>query len=157
MPFIHLTTFIKAPQQRLFDLSRSISLLKLSMEQYDARAVAGVTSGLLEPGETVTWQGRYFFKTRVFTTKISAMQQYDFFEEEMTEGAFKMLRHRHFFKAADNGTFLIDTLEFETPYAMLGKWINRLFLTDYVKKLLEKRNAFLLEYAETEKWQTILY
>ena len=34
MPFIHLTTFIEAPVQRVFDLSRSIDVHKLSMQRY---------------------------------------------------------------------------------------------------------------------------
>ncbi|MBD0294000.1 MAG: cell division protein, partial [Flavisolibacter sp.] len=45
MPFIHLTTFIAAPIERVFDLSRSINLHKASMKAYNERPIAGKISG----------------------------------------------------------------------------------------------------------------
>ena len=74
MTSIHLTTFIKAPVKRVFDLSRSISLHKISTALTKEKAIAGVTSGLISKGETVTWQAKHLFKTRQFTSKIMEMQ-----------------------------------------------------------------------------------
>ena len=48
MPLIHLTTFIAAPIERVFDLSRSIDLHKKSMAHTNEQAVAGTTTGLIE-------------------------------------------------------------------------------------------------------------
>ena len=78
------------------------------------------------------------------------------FADEMVEGDFKSLRHEHHFKRIDNGTLLIDLFHFEAPYGGLGRLANKLFLTRYLKKLLETRNQVIKEYAETEKWKFIL-
>ncbi len=156
MPAIHLTTFIEAPIERVFDLSRSITLHAKTMESTGEKAIGGITSGLINLNETVTWQAKHFFKTRILKSKISAMEPFTFFEDEMIEGDFKSLRHQHHFKPVANGTIMIDMFNFETPYKNFGQLFNRLFLTGYLKKLLEKRNSIIKEYAETGKWKGIL-
>lgn len=84
------------------------------------------------------------------------MQRPDFFIDEMVRGDFKSFRHEHHFKPADNGTIVIDIIEFESPYATIGKIANSLFLKSYIEKFLKKRNAVIKEYAETQKWKAIL-
>lgn len=156
MTRIHLTTFIAAPVQRVFDLSRSITLHKISTEGTHEEAIAGVTSGLINFNETVTWQARHLFKTRQHTTVISAMEKPVQFVDEMLKGDFKSFRHEHHFKAIDNGTIMIDILIFESPYGSLGKFFNKIYLKRYLEKFLQKRNNIIKEYAETQKWMAIL-
>ena len=45
---------------------------------------------------------------------------------------------------------MIDVLEFESPWGVLGKLVNRLFLTDYLERLLRARGAAIKRAAETE-------
>lgn len=156
MPTIHLTTFVAAPVERVFDLSRSIDLHRKSMAQSNEEAIAGTVSGLIGPDETVTWKARHLFKTRIMRSRITSMNRPLSFTDEMVEGDFKSLKHEHFFKSIGNGTLLIDLFHFESPYGGLGKLANRLFLTEYIKKLLESRNLMIREYAESEKWKFIL-
>lgn len=156
MPSIHLTTFIAAPAERIFDLSRSINLHKISTASTGEEAIAGVTSGLINKDETVTWQAKHLFKKRIFTSKIVAMELKTFFCDEMIKGDFKSFRHEHHFKPVENGTIMIDLLEFESPYGALGRFVNKYYLKRYIEKFLEKRNNVIKEYAETEKWKVIL-
>src|SRR5512147_1188258 len=102
MPTIHLTTFIPAPVKRVFDLSRSISLHKLSMQHTKEQAIAGVTSGLIKKDETVTWKAKHFFKTRVFTSKVTEMLPFEKFTDTMVQGDFKSFEHEHYFKPVEN-------------------------------------------------------
>ncbi|MFZ1453735.1 MAG: SRPBCC family protein [Ferruginibacter sp.] len=156
MPRIHLTTFIAAPVQRVFDLSRSINLHQISTASTNEKAIDGVMTGLINKDETVTWQAKHLFKTRLFTAKITEMQRPDFFIDEMIKGDFKSFYHEHHFKAATNGTIMIDLLNFETPYGSFGKIVNTVFLRSYLEKFLIKRNGVIKEYAETQKWKAIL-
>jgi ligand-binding SRPBCC domain-containing protein len=156
MPTIHLTTFIEAPLKRVFDLSRNITVHKKSMEKTGERAIAGVTSGLINLNETVTWQAKHLFKTRIFKSRISAMELYTFFEDEMVAGDFRSVRHEHHFKPIANGTIMIDFFHFETPYGSLGQVANKLILTRYLKNLLENRNKVIKHYAETKMWKGLL-
>ncbi|HEY4207475.1 MAG TPA: SRPBCC family protein [Puia sp.] len=156
MPTIHLTTFVAAPAERVFDLSRSIDLHRKSMAHTGEEAIAGTVTGLLGLDETVTWKARHLFKTRIMRSRVTAMNRPLSFTDEMVEGDFKSLRHEHYFKSIGNGTLLIDLFHFESPYGGLGRLANRLFLTEYLKKLLEGRNDIIREYAESEKWKFIL-
>lgn len=156
MPTIHLTTFIAAPVQVVFDLSRHIGLHKESMAAYREEPVAGTRFGLIEKEETVTWKARHLFKNRLLRVKITEMIKPDMFTDEQAEGDFRAMKHEHYFKPCENGTLLIDLFYFESPYGVAGRWFNSLFLTKYMKKLLEHRNKTIKEYAETDKWKKLL-
>ncbi len=56
MPVIRMELFIEAPPELCFDLARSIDVHMLSMSGSQERAIGGRTSGLIELGETVTWE-----------------------------------------------------------------------------------------------------
>ena len=156
MPVIILHTIIHAEPKIVFDLSRSIDLHQTSMRHTAEKAIAGTTTGLINEGETVIWTAKHFFKTRMLKVKITAMKPYEFFEDEMLEGDFKMMRHKHIFKPSDNGTLLTDEFSFEVPYGIIGKVFSYAFLTAYMKALLVQRNRVIKEYAETGKWKTVL-
>ena len=156
MAKIHLTSFMAAPIERVFDLSRSINLHQISTASTNEKAIDGVMNGLINKNETVTWQAKHLFKTRRFTSKITEMISPDFFIDEMIKGDFKSFHHEHHFKTAENGTIMIDLVNCESPYGAIGKIVNSIFLTSYIEKLLKKRNAVIKDYAETQKWKAIL-
>lgn len=156
MPTIHLTTFIKAPTERVFDLSRSIDLHKESMSQHKEEAVAGTRFGLIEKDETVTWKAKHLFKMRLYRSKITEMKKSQLFIDEQLEGDFRMLKHEHHFKPCDNGTIMIDLIDFESPYGAIGRGFNKLYLTRYLRKLIERRNTTIKEFAEGDKWRKLL-
>ena len=62
MPTIHLTTFIAAPVDVVFDLSRHVAVHKDSMTKYKADAVAATRFGLIEKDDSITWKARHLFK-----------------------------------------------------------------------------------------------
>jgi ligand-binding SRPBCC domain-containing protein len=156
MPTIHLTTFIAAPAEVVFDLSRSVDIHKKSMANHREEAVAGTRFGLMETEDTVTWKARHIFKTRILRVKITGMKKAEQFTDEQVDGDFKLMKHDHYFKPCDNGTIMIDLLHFESPYGAVGKWFNALFFTRYMKKLLEQRNRLIKEFAENGKWKQLL-
>lgn len=78
------------------------------------------------------------------------------FTDEQLEGDFKMMKHEHHFKPCDNGTIMIDLFHFESPYGIIGQWFNSLYLTNYMKRMLEQRNKLIKEYAESDKWKKLL-
>jgi len=156
MPTIHLTTFIAAPAERVFDLCRSIDLHRKSMAHTGEEAIAGTTYGLIGLDETVTWKARHLMKTRILRSRIIAMKPPFSFTDEMVEGDFKSLKHEHHFKRIDNGTLLIDLFHFESPFGWVGRTLNGIYLTRYMRTLLEQRNLVIKEYAESDKWKFIL-
>ena len=157
MPTIHLTTFIAAPVARVFDLARSIEMHKQSMTKHKEEAVAGIRFGLIEKDETVTWRAKHLFKTRFLRTGVTEMKKPDMFVDEQVKGDFKTMKHVHHFKPCENGTIMIDLIDFEVPYGSVGKLFSKLYLTRYVKGLIEQRNKAIKEFAESEKWRKFLH
>jgi ligand-binding SRPBCC domain-containing protein len=156
MPTIHLTTFIKAPVQVVFDLSRSVEVHKQSMRNFKEEAVAGTRFGLVEKEDTITWKAKHLLRKRLLRVRITEMFKWERYTDEQVEGNFKMMKHEHHFKPCDNGTIIIDLLHFESPYGVMGKWFNSLYFTRYMRRLLEQRNKTIKEFAETGKWKNLL-
>ena len=156
MPVIHLTTFIAAPQDRVFDLSRSVSLHKQSMSQHQEKIIAGVMSGLMNEGDTVTWKAKHLFRERILKVKLTKMQRPDYFVDEQVEGDFASMKHEHHFKPIENGTIMIDQFHFESPRGLLGKWFNKIYLENYLKRLLLGRNELIKKAAESNQWKQFL-
>jgi ligand-binding SRPBCC domain-containing protein len=156
MPLLKIETLIQAPIQRCFDLSRSIDLHQTSMEHTNEKAIAGRTSGLIQLGEQVTWQAKHFGLTQKLSVQITEFDAPHFFADEMLKGAFKSFRHEHHFKAISSGTLMTDLFDFEAPLGILGQLVNSIFLTKYMKQLLQERNKTIQEIAESDQWKDIL-
>jgi hypothetical protein len=60
MTTIQLSTTIKAPIEIIFDLSRNIDVHQQSTSKSNETAIDGITSGLINVNETVTWRGKHF-------------------------------------------------------------------------------------------------
>ena len=90
---------IAAPIQRCFDLSCSIEVHLLGTERTGERAVDGVTTGLIGPGQFVRWQAKHLGVRQHLTSKITAFDSPRYFQDTMVEGAFKFMQHDHFFTA----------------------------------------------------------
>ena len=153
MPFIHLTTFIAAPQERVFDLARSITLHKQSMTKHEEKVIEGTTSGLMNLNDTVTWTAKHLMKQRILKVQITKMQSPDFFVDEQVRGDFAMMKHEHYFKPIENGTLMIDQFHFETPKGFIGNLLNKFYLEKYLTSLLLKRNEMIKKIAESNQWK----
>ncbi len=156
MATILLTTKIKAPIERVFDLARSLDLHKISTAKSNEEAIAGKTSGLINAGESVTWRATHLGVRQELSTHITKMEPPLFFQDEMKKGAFKSMCHDHIFETEGEYTIMKDVFRFESPGGILGTFFNAIFLTNYMKKVLEERNKAIKEYAEGRKYKEIL-
>ena len=153
---IELRTFIAAPRERVFDLSRSIDLHQRSTGSTGETAVAGRTAGLIELGETVTWRARHLGVTQHLTSRIAGFDRPRWFRDEMVRGAFAWMEHDHWFDTADGGTVLRDRFRFAAPLGPLGRIAELVLLRRYMTRFLVARNAHIKHVAESEEWREFL-
>jgi ligand-binding SRPBCC domain-containing protein len=156
MPIVTLKTEISAPIERVFDLSRSIDLHTKTASQTRETAVGGRTSGLIELGETVTWNAVHFGFRLKHTSEIVELERPAHFRDSMIEGVFARLDHDHFFEETKNGTLMHDVFDFESPLWVLGKLVELVFLENYMKGFLERRNSMIKAFAEGDEWKKFL-
>ena len=150
MTTIHLSTKIKAPIQTVFDASRNIDIHQLSASKSNEKAIAGVTFGLINLNETVTWRGKHFGFYLTHKSRITAMTLYEYFIDEMEEGKFKSFRHKHFFEEIKGNTTMIDELQYETPFGVFGKLFDLFFLKKHLTVFLLERNKVLKTVSENK-------
>ncbi len=150
---IELKTQIAAPAERCFDLSRSIDLHVASTSGTGEHAIAGTTTGLIGPDETVTWRGRHFGLLLTHQSLITAFDRPRHFRDSMLRGAFRSYTHDHYFEECDGGTLMTDVMEFTAPLGPFGKLAEVLVLERYMRVFLEHRNAFVKQVAESAQWK----
>lgn len=148
MPVIKLETFIRAPVEICFDLARDVEVHMASTAETGERAIAGVTSGMLELNNEVTWEAKHMGVRQRLTSRITALERPRMFVDEMQRGAFKSLRHLHLFEQKDGGTRMIDELTFTSPCGILGRIVDMLLLESYMRRFLIRHNEYIKRVAE---------
>jgi ligand-binding SRPBCC domain-containing protein len=156
MPEIIIETRIKSSIEICFDLSRSIDLHKISTAETNEKAIGGITNGLINLNEFVTWQATHFGIKQKLTSKITKFESPNHFRDEQQKGIFKFLIHDHYFESQNGITIMKDIFNFQSSFGFLGIIFDKYVLTKYLTKLLIQRNKIIKEFAETQKWKTIL-
>jgi len=149
-------TIISAPIERCFDLARSVEVHLAGNVHFGESAVAvgGVTSGLVDLGQRVTWRAKHLGVWQNLISEITRMERPTYFRDEMIRGAFKQMEHDHYFEAKSaNETVMTDLFRFAAPLAILGKIAEVLVLRRYMTNLLLERNAVIKEIAESRGWE----
>jgi ligand-binding SRPBCC domain-containing protein len=151
MSLIRVQIDINAPATVCFDMARSVDAHIESARTTGERAVAGVTSGMLNLGDEVTWRARHFGVTQDLTSRIVAFDRPHHFRDEMVRGAFRRLVHDHYFEpVAVGGTRMVDVFDFTAPLGVLGTVADRLVLHAYLRRFLENRAQALKQLAESD-------
>ncbi|MEO6891225.1 MAG: SRPBCC family protein [Ktedonobacteraceae bacterium] len=140
--------YIDAPIERCFDLSLNVDLHRHSVAHTHERPVAGVLTGMMKLGDTVTWEAVHFGIKQHLTSKITAYERPYRFTDEMLRGAFQEIHHVHEFVPQPPGTLMIDLFTFRAPLGIFGRVAESLFLTRYMRGLLLTRNRYLKQVAE---------
>ena len=151
LPIIHHEIFIHAPITVCFDLARNIDVHLQTTGKTNERAVAGITSGLIEKGQTVTWEATHLGVRQKLTAKITEMERPYRFVDVMVKGAFHSFTHIHEFVESGTGTIMKDTFSYKSPLGILGILVDKLFLERYMREFIVSRAEGLKELAEQEK------
>ena len=156
MAIIKLITEIHAPVERCFDLSLSVDIHMASTAKTNERAIAGVTSGLMKLGDTVTWRAKHLGVVRDLTSTISYYDRPHKFISQMLKGPFKRLYHEHIFEQRGPVTVMTDHFDYAAPMGILGKLVERLFLTNYMRGFLIERNETIKRVAQSDAWKRFI-
>jgi ligand-binding SRPBCC domain-containing protein len=99
------------------------------------RAVAGVTTGLVQLGDEVTWEARHRGVRQRLTARITAYDRPHHFRDSQVRGAFARFDHDRYFSALPDGrTRMRDVFDYTAPLGLLGQLADRLFLTGYMRR-----------------------
>jgi len=103
-------------------------------------------------GQRVTWQARHFGIRQRLTSEITAMDRPRYFQDTMIQGAFRFMKHDHFFRSLPAGeTEMRDIFCFAARLPVLGRLTEIAILRRYMQRLLRERIAVLRDIAES-RW-----
>ncbi len=150
MPLIIVETIIRASREQCFDAARDITLHCRSVAGTRERAVAGVMNGLIGAGESVTFEGVHFGVRQWLTAKVVEFDRPGRLVDEMTQGAFRSLRHVHEFLEHGRETLMRDTVEWVSPLGVLGRVADALLLKRHMRRLMAMRGQYIKEALERQ-------
>jgi ligand-binding SRPBCC domain-containing protein len=141
-------TLIDATAEIVFDLSLDIDAHRFSMSAANERAIAGVTTGQIGLGETVTWRAKHFRIPFTMTSKVTALERPHRFVDEQVRGPFRSFHHEHLIETADGGSRMVDRIRFDAPIGPIGRLVERVVLRAYLSKLIAVRAQYIKAEAE---------
>lgn len=150
MTTLKITTNYFAPIEIVFDTNRNIDMHQQSASKTNEIAIAGITSGLINKDETVTWKGKHFGVYLTHQSIISEMIFPTYFVDEQLKGHFKSFKHQHIFEQKENYVEVIDILEYKTPFGIFGKLFDKIILKKHLTNFIIHRNAILKSLAEKQ-------
>lgn len=150
MTLINLTTEINAKIEICFDVSRDIDIHKLSTKNTREEAIAGRMNGLCELDDTITWRATHLGIRQKLTVRITQFDRPHYFEDIMLKGAFKSMKHQHYFEEKNGITIMKDKLEYSVPFGFIGKIFDAIYLKKYMTRFLLTRNEVLKSVAENK-------
>ncbi len=149
---IEESIMINAPIEVVFDAERNISLHAATQKHRGERAIGGVTKGLIENGQEVEWEAKHFGIQQRLRVRITHMERPHYFRDEMVFGVFKSFSHEHIFnKISSSKTEKKDILLLEAPLGSLGKIAEKLFLQNYMRTFLRRKNEDFKQIVETSE------
>lgn len=150
MPTLVLETVVEAPPERVFDLARSVECHTEPIGG-DERTIDGTAEDRLELGDVVTRRGRHFGLPVELTVQVTQLETPRHFRDKQVDGPFERLVHDHYFeRTPTGGTLVRDELRFDSPLGPLGTAVDAVVLENYLRSLLEDRNAALKASAERQ-------
>ena len=150
---ILLMTVIEAPAARCFDLARSVDFHVVTAEGSGEHVVAGRTSGLLAPGERVTWRAKHLGVTQELEVEVTACERPEYLRDEMVRGVFTRMRHDHRFEERDGTTHMHDDFRYAAPLGPLGWLADVVLVKRHLRAFLVQRARILKAAAESDQWR----
>ncbi|HSU24475.1 MAG TPA: SRPBCC family protein [Pyrinomonadaceae bacterium] len=142
MSSLVVETLIHAPPERCFDLVRTAQL--------DLVPVAGSGSGVVAAGQIATFKVGLLGAEFRLVFEVVDVERPRKFVDVMKHGPFASFRHVHeFTPQGPHNTILRDTVEWCSPFGLLGSIADRLFVARRLGRSVAERNANLKRLAET--------
>lgn len=156
MPKIITTVEINAPIELAFDLARSIEFHSFTQVLRNEKPIGGVKKGLINLGETVTWEAKHFGIVQHLSVEITKFEKPFHFRDTMLKGAFKRFDHDHIFKENNGKVILTDIFDYDVPFSIFGKIFDIAVLNRYMTKFGVQRNKAIKDALESNAWKKYL-
>lgn len=138
-----LERVIRATPEHVFAACLNPELHVESMARYGEEMVEGPAGGVFTEGSTVTWRAKHFGIAFRLSSIVYDIDPPHRFCDRQTKGPFGAFDHEHVFLAHPEGTLMRDTVTFRSPFGPIGALVDRLFMREYMRRIISERNEVL--------------
>jgi ligand-binding SRPBCC domain-containing protein len=128
---------VRAPIEKVWNFYTDIKHLEIITPQKLDLKVMHTTNDKISTGQECTISAKMLTRKR-WRSKIVACTTYEY-TDEMLEGPFKKWKHVHKFnEIGRNETEIIDEIDFELSYGIIGRLVN-FYIIHVLEKIFENR------------------
>jgi len=138
-----LERVIRAAPAAVFAAALDPALHVASMARYGETMVKGPDGGSFTEGSTVTWRARHFGIPFHLSSVVFDIDPPHRFCDRQIKGPFGNFHHEHVFAEHPQGTLMRDTITFRSPFGPIGALVDRIFMRNYMHRLISERNEVL--------------
>lgn len=139
MPLYRKSTWIDAPVGSVFAFHEEPDTLeRLTPPWVGAKVIE--RSGGIRPGGRVVLSVPLGRNLGRWVAEHTEYEQDRLFTDVLTEGPFRIWRHRHEFAPENGGTRLTDSIEFSLPGGRLADWLGGWFIRRQLAKVFHYRH-----------------
>lgn len=136
------TTTIPAPIEVAYRTALDVDFHEDAFAHTREQAIGGVTSGVMQEGQEVTWRAVHWHIPFTMTSRITLADPPHRFVDEQVRGPFAWFYHDHRLRADGPArTVAHDAVAFAAPLGPLGRIAEALFVRRRIEELIDIRNA----------------
>jgi ligand-binding SRPBCC domain-containing protein len=125
------------------------ALTRLTPRWIDARVISN--PGSLQPGSRAVIDIGVAPLVRLRTEAVHTIYEPPFlFEDRQLKGPFRTWIHRHIITPEAAGARLTDSIEFEPPFGLLGRWLAPWLVLPRLRKLFAYRHEVTRAWCESD-------
>lgn len=115
----HTEVIVAAPADEVFDfLIRPENVIRVTAPSSGLKPVGA--PDILEQGSRIELELTGFGPPQRFLYEVTEFDRPNRFTETLVKGPLASFRHEHLFETTENGTRVLDLVEFQPPGGMLG-------------------------------------
>jgi ligand-binding SRPBCC domain-containing protein len=120
------------------------NLSKITPVELDFQILTDLDDKEIYDGMKIAYTVRPMLGIKVYwETKIHDVTQHQRFTDTQIKGPYKVWEHTHVFKQIENGIMMFDSIDYEIPFGIFGKFAHRLFVKKKIEGIFDFRKQVL--------------
>lgn len=145
MPVLSTEAVLPLPREEVFPFfAKAENLERITPDSLRFRIVSPLPIRM-EEGALIDYRLKVGGLPQRWRTRISLWDPPNRFADEQIKGPYKKWFHTHTFEECEEGTRMIDRVEYELPFQPFGNWVHPL-IRRQLRAIFTYRNAHIGEY-----------
>lgn len=124
--------------------SSPVNLSVITPAELDFKIISTLNEGEIFEGMEIDYTVRPLLGIKMnWKTEISQIKNQQFFTDKQVKGPYKVWEHTHIFEDAQDGVLMTDIVNYELPFGVFGKLIERLVIRNKIHAIFDYRKLTL--------------